>query len=62
MGFTIRRSGRLFQNIGNASDVRTSIGAPGTGISLQQSSNGDGRFILGTAVLVIISVLVLLLT
>ncbi len=61
MGLRIRRTGRLFQSGEIASNLRTSIGAPGTGISFEQSSNGDGRFILGTAVIVVISVLVLVL-
>ena len=59
MGLRIRRTGRLFQSGEIASSLRTSIGAPGTGISFEQSSNGEGRFIIGTAILVVISVLVM---
>lgn len=61
MALRIRRSGKLFQSGEIASGFRTSVGAPGTGINFEQSSNGDGRFILGTVVLVVISALVYLL-
>ena len=62
MGFRFRRSERMFQSCAISSRVCTSVGAPGTGISFGRSSNGDGRFLLGAAVLVAVSLLVLFLT
>lgn len=57
MGFRHRRSGRLFQDVW----IKSSFGAPGTGISLRESSQGDGRILFGAAVLLALSILVLLL-
>jgi len=59
MGLRIRRSNRLFQSI--ESHVRTSVGAPGTGIRFEQSSNGNRLYGLGTAILVAIAILVFFL-
>lgn len=61
MGLRLRRSGRIFQSIGMETNAWTSVGAPGTGIRFGQSSNGDARFLVGAAILVVISLLVLLL-
>ena len=61
MGLRIRGSGRLFQSGEIGASCRSSVGAPGTGIKFAQSSNGDGRLILGTAILIAISALLYLM-
>ena len=59
MGLRIRRSGRLFQG---ESSVYASLSPPCTGVDLYQSANRNAPFLLGTAVVVIIAVLVLFLS
>ena len=54
----IRLSGRFLDNTSLGSRVQTSIGAPGTGIDLYDTSNGDAKFILGTVVVLAIAALV----
>lgn len=60
MGLRIRRSNRPFRSMGVEPAVWTSIGAPGTGVSFGQSAEGNGRYLLGTAIVIAISVVLLL--
>ena len=54
-----RRSAEVYPYV--QSNVWTSIGAPGTGIDLYQRSSGDGKFIVATIVILLISALVWLI-
>ncbi len=57
MGLRIRRSGRLFHDVW----MRSSFGASGSRVSFPESSSGNGPFLLGAGLLLLISALVWLL-
>lgn len=58
MGMSFRRGGRGFQNVGIDAKVCTSIGAPGTGVDLYETSNGDAKFLIGTAIILALAAIV----